>query len=502
MDDIIKIDQKDNVVVATKDITKNQTISIENEVIKTLNEIPQGHKIAMEDIDQGDKIKKYGSVIGEAKANIRKGEWVHSHNLQTRLKGKVDYSFKREEYSLPSCDESYYIEGFERKNGRVGIRNEIWIINNVGCINKVSEKIASIANSKYKGQLRKNKIEGVYAFPHPFGCSQLGGDLENTRKLLASLVHHPNAAGVLVMGLGCENNTMEQFKNVLGDFPEGRVEFLTLQDVKNGEEVALNKIAKLINYSAQFHRKSLPVSKLKIGLKCGGSDSFSGITANPLLGRFSDKLLGCGGSSILSEVPEMFGAEQILMNRAKNKIIFNKIVKLINNFKDYYLDHDQNIYENPSPGNKEGGITTLEEKSLGNIEKGGKGKIVDVIDYGERIQKDESGLYLLASPGNDLVSTTALAAAGAQLVLFTTGRGTPFGGPVPTVKISTNSELYKKKKNWIDFNAGIILEDLSFKKAENIFFEYILDVCSGKKKTINEIENYREIAIFKTGVTL
>ncbi len=502
MENIIKIDKEDNVVVATKSIAVNQSLSIENEVIKTLNEIPQGHKVAIKDIEKGDNVKKYGNVIGEAKVNIEKGEWVHSHNLQTRLKGKVDYSFKREEYRLPACNESHSIEGFERKSGRVGIRNEIWIINNVGCINKVSEKIARRANSKYQDQLKKNKIDGVFAFPHPFGCSQLGGDLENTRKLLASLVQHPNAAGVLVLGLGCENNTMEQFKEELGDFPEGRVEFLTLQEVKNGVEVALNKIANLINYSAQFHRKSLPLSKLKIGLKCGGSDSFSGITANPLLGRFSDKLLGCGGSSLLSEVPEMFGAEQILMNRAKNKSIFNKIVELINDFKDYYLDHDQNIYENPSPGNKEGGITTLEEKSLGNIEKGGKGRIVDVIDYGERIQKDESGLYLLASPGNDLVSTTALAAAGAQLVLFTTGRGTPFGGPVPTVKISSNSELYKKKKNWIDFNAGIILEDLSFGKAENSFFEYILNVCSGKEKTNNEIEGYREIAIFKTGVTL
>jgi len=393
-----------------------------------------------------------------------------------------------------------YFRGYERDNGQVGIRNEIWVISTVGCVNKPAEKMVLSAKQKYRAEIEKDEIDGFFNFSHPFGCSQLGDDLINTQRILAGLVKHPNAAGVLVVGLGCENNLISEFKKVIGDYNDNRVKFINLQDVKDEIKEGLNKIDMLVKYAKKFKVKDIPVSKLKIGLKCGGSDSFSGITANPLVGKISNRIVSYGGTVILTEVPEMFGAEKILMNRAQDKKIFHKIVDLINGFKDYFLSNGQVIYKNPSPGNKESGITTLEEKSLGCIKKGGTSIIRDVIFYGN--QSNGNGLRLLEGPGNDLVSTTALTAAGAQIILFTTGRGNPLGSPVPTVKISTNSELYEKKNNWIDFNAGQIIDGVDMDKLAEDLMVYILKVVSGEKRTKNEVNNYRDIGIFKKGVTL
>ena len=445
-------------------------------------DITSGHKKALTDIKKGEAIIKYGYPIGCATEDIKTGELVHSHNLKTLLSGKVSYEFNKKTYSMESPKEERFFYGFLRENGEVGIRNEIFIINTVGCINSVAERIA--------------EITGERAFPHPYGCSQLGDDFKTTIKILCGLIRHPNAAGVLVLGLGCENSNIAEFKKELGSYDPERVLFLNCQDAENEVEEGVRLVRILQERKAKYKREKLPLSKLIIGLKCGGSDGFSGITANPLVGRISDKLVSYGGSAILTEVPEMFGAETILMDRAKSEEVFNKTVNLINNFKDYYERHNQVIYENPSPGNKAGGITTLEEKSLGCVTKGGFSEVVDVLSLGEKVK--ERGLSLLDGPGNDMVAITNLASSGAHLILFTTGRGTPLGGPVPTVKISSNTPLFEKKGNWLDFDAGRILagEDLTEE-----FFEFIIKIASGEE-TKNEVNGFREIAIFKNGVTL
>ena len=443
--------------------------------------LDDGHKYALRDIKCGENIIKYGNPIGHATEDIKCGEHVHSHNLKTNLSGNLTYTYEPEFYDIES-EECPTFMGYIRENGDVGIRNEIWIVNTVGCVNKVAERIA--------------ERTGAMHFPHPFGCSQLGDDQSVTQKILCGMVNHPNAAGVLVLGLGCENNNIEVFKKVLGEYDPARVKFLNTQDVDDDVEEGVKIVEELKKYAQKFTRTPVPVSKLKLGLKCGGSDGYSGITANPLVGRLSDKLIAMGGSCVLTEVPEMFGAEHLLMKRCESREVFDKTVSLINDFKDYYTRHNQVIYENPSPGNKKGGITTLEEKSLGCVQKGGLSKVVDVLDYGDRLTK--CGLSLLNGPGNDIVAITNLMAAGVHMILFTTGRGTPVGSAVPTVKIATNADLAKRKSGWIDFDAS---PTLSGKLLTNELFNYIIEVAEGRE-TKNEENGYREISIFKDGVTL
>ncbi len=444
--------------------------------------LEDGHKYALRDIACGENIIKYGNPIGHAIADIKQGEHVHTHNVKTNLSGNLEYSYNPKFYDTPAVPTDRTFMGYVRDNGDVGIRNEIWIVNTVGCVNKIAQKLAELTGARY--------------FPHPFGCSQLGDDQTVTQKILRGMVNHPNAAGVLVLGLGCENNNIDVFKKVLGDYNPDRVKFLNTQDVDDDIEAGVDIINKLKEYAAKFERVPVPVSKLRIGLKCGGSDGYSGITANPLVGRLSDKVISHGGSCVLTEVPEMFGAEHLLMQRCESREVFDKTVKLINDFKDYYTRHNQVIYENPSPGNKKGGITTLEEKSLGCVQKGGLSKVVDVLDYGDVLTKN--GLSLLNGPGNDIVAITNLMACGVHIILFTTGRGTPVGAPVPTVKIATNHSLAERKANWIDFDASPTLEG---KTLTDELFDYVVSVAEGRE-TKNEINNYREISIFKDGVTL
>ena len=444
--------------------------------------LEDGHKYALRDINCGENIIKYGNPIGHATADIKKGEHVHTHNVKTNLSGNLEYSYEPEFFDIPKEDASRTFMAYVRENGDVGIRNDVWIINTVGCVNKLSERIAAAT--------------GAFAFPHPFGCSQLGEDQEITQKILRGMVNHPNAAGVLVLGLGCENNNIDVFKKVLGEYDERRVKFLNAQDVEDDFAEGVKIVKELQNYAETFERKPVSVSKLRIGLKCGGSDGYSGISANPLVGRLSDKMSALGASTVLTEVPEMFGAEHLLMKRCESFEVFERTVKLINDFKDYYSRHNQVIYENPSPGNKKGGITTLEEKSLGCIQKGGLSKVVDVLDYGDVLRKE--GLSLLNGPGNDIVAITNLMAAGVHIILFTTGRGTPVGSAVPTVKISTNKNLAEKKAGWIDFDAS---PTLSGNPLTDELFEYIIKVAEGEE-TKNEKYGYREISIFKDGVTL
>ena len=464
-------------------------------IITIQEDIPAGHKVALKDFNVDENIIKYGYPIGHTITPISQGAWINEKNIRTNLKGILNYKYTPALTHIDIQNKSLTFKGYRRKNGEAGIRNEIWIIPTVGCVNGIVNQLAQ----SLRQEAKDSHIDSIVAYTHNYGCSQLGDDHENTRKILRDMVLHPNAGGVLLVGLGCENNQLNSFKEFLGEYDTERVRFMECQKVDDEFEEGMKLLRELYKIASKDKRIEIPINKLRIGLKCGGSDGFSGITANPLLGVFSDFLISQGGTAVLTEVPEMFGAETILMNRCESREIFNKTVQLINNFKKYFIDNHQPVYENPSPGNKAGGISTLEEKSLGCTQKCGKSPVRDVLRYGEKIQTH--GLNLLSAPGNDLVAATALAASGCQMVLFTTGRGTPFGTFVPTVKVSTNTPLYKHKPGWIDFNAGALLENENMESLANRFINFIIEIASGKY-TQNEKKDYREIAIFKTGVTL
>lgn len=493
MTNFIKINQEDNVAVALEAIPQGVTVEVNGVSVTTQMEIPAGHKFALKDLAVGTPVIKYGFSIGNTIADVKAGEWIHTHNLKTGLGDLLEYNYEPNLPEEKNTQDATFM-GYNRENGKVGVRNEIWIIPTVGCVNNVASKIAELS----KNLVREN-IEAVCAFPHPYGCSQMGDDQEHTRQILADLINHPNAGGVLVLGLGCENSNIDVLKEYIGEYNPDRVKFLVAQESDDEIAEGVEIVKGLAEYAAQFKREPISVSKLVIGMKCGGSDGFSGITANPTVGRFSDILISKNGTTILTEVPEMFGAETILMNRCANKEVFDKTVDLINDFKNYFKSHNQTIYENPSPGNKKGGISTLEDKSLGCTQKSGSAIVKDVLAYGETVKT--AGLNLLSAPGNDLVAATALAASGAHIVLFTTGRGTPFACPVPTMKISSNSRLAGKKDNWIDFNAGVVAEGENLDAAGQRLFDEVVAIASGKEVK-SEIAGFHDLAIFKQGVTL
>ena len=497
MQDFLKINDNDNVVVALNTIPAGEKITVSvgdgSKTVTAREEIPAGHKMAIYDIPEGGEVIKYGYRIGNAKENIAEGSWIHTHNVKTALGDLLEYTYNPTPVEEKKTEDVTFM-GFNRPDGKVGVRNEIWVIPTVGCVNNVATAIAKQANAFVKGS-----VEEVIAFPHPYGCSQMGDDQEHTRKILADLINHPNAGGVLVLGLGCENSNIDVLKPYIGDYDENRVKFLVCQEHEDEIADSVEVIKGLIDYASKFEREPISVSKLVIGMKCGGSDGLSGITANPLVGRFSDLLISKGGTTILTEVPEMFGAETILMNRCANEELFHQTVDLINDFKNYFKSHNQTIYENPSPGNKKGGISTLEDKSLGCTQKSGSALVKGVLQYGDTVKTP--GLNLLSAPGNDLVAATALAAAGAHIVLFTTGRGTPFASPVPTMKIATNSRLAGTKSNWIDFNAGVLVEDKTMEEETKALFDLVVETASGKQ-VCSEAAGFHDMAIFKQGVTL
>ena len=497
----LKIHNSDNVVVALEPLNAGERISAQDSEIILAADIKKGHKAAIKEIKAGEKVIKYGHIIGHAVVDILPGEWVHSHNLKTDLRDVIEYSYNPVKYNPIKIEEKIpEFSGYRRKSGKAGTRNEIWIINTVGCVNSSAEKIAKISNEKF----HSDNFDGVFTFSHPYGCSQLGDDLANTQKVLAGLINNPNAGGILILGLGCENNQMGALLNKTGNVDKERIRSFNSQDVTDEIETGVNLVEELFNIIKNDKREEISVSELVIGVKCGGSDGFSGITANALVGKITDIITAYDGTVLLTEVPEMFGAEQQLMNRAKDENTFNKIVSMINNFKKYFTDNNQPVYENPSPGNKEGGLTTLEEKSLGAIQKGGSSQITEVLDYGDILSQGSlGGLILIKAPGNDGVSSTAMTASGASMLLFTTGRGTPLGFPVPTVKISSNTDIFNRKPNWIDFNAGRLLDgEENIERLSEDLLMFILDTASGKIKTKNEINGYKEIAIWKEGVTL
>lgn len=489
MKNSIQIHPGDNTAVALRDLEAGDCAC---GVVLT-EKIPRGHKFALADLPRGASVLKYGHSIGTARTFIPAGAWIHTHNLQTSLGDLLTYSYEKN-VSEPAPAPEVFFQGFRREDGRVGIRNELWIIPTVGCVNNVATALERRASHLVRGT-----IDGIAAFPHPYGCSQMGEDQEYTRQILADLILHPNAGGVLVLGLGCENSNIEVLKTYLGRWDPRRVRFLNAQDSQDEIAEGLALLKELADYTGGFRREAVSCRELVVGLKCGGSDGLSGITANPAVGVFSDLLTARGGTTILTEVPEMFGAETILMNRCENEALFRQTVGLINDFKNYFKNHNQTVYENPSPGNKAGGISTLEDKSLGCIQKSGSSPVRGVLSYGQQVSAH--GLNLLNAPGNDLVAATALAASGAQLVLFTTGRGTPFASPVPTVKISTNTPLARRKQNWIDFDCGCIAEEGDLQETGQRLFDYVMAVASGEQ-VCSERAGYHDMAIFKQGVTL
>ncbi len=494
MQTFLRIHPDDNAAVALKPLRAGDVLTADGTKTTLIEDIPQGHKFSLCDIPAGGAVIKYGAPIGAAKEDIRKGSWIHTHNMKTGLGDVLTYTYQPRPAAKLTSDKSHVFQGFKRPDGRAGVRNEIWIIPTVGCVNNVASAIEKRAQAYLAGS-----IDSILAFSHPYGCSQMGEDQENTRRILADLINHPNAGGVLVLGLGCENSNIDVLKEYIGEYDESRVKFLVCQESEDEIQDGLELVKELTKYAGAFTREPIPCSELIIGMKCGGSDGLSGITANPAVGAFSDLLIANGGTTILTEVPEMFGAETLLMNRCENEELFEQTVKLINDFKNYFTSHNQTIYENPSPGNKKGGISSLEDKSLGCTQKSGSAPVRGVLSYGEPVSVH--GLNLLSAPGNDLVASTALAASGAHIVLFTTGRGTPFASPVPTVKISSNSALYEHKKGWIDFNCGTLVDGKPLKELGEELFQYVLDVASGKKVKAEEA-GFHDMAIFKQGVTL
>ncbi len=490
--DLLRLHPADNVAVALRPLAAGESLAVEGVDLSVIEAIPHGHKIALCDLQSGDEVRKFGWPIGRMKVPALAGTHVHAHNLETLLTGVEGYRYAPVTgKALPEPQGQFL--GYRRADGRVGTRNEIWVLPTVGCVARTAERIASISHARHAGTL-----DGVFSFSHPHGCSQLGDDLAGTRSVLAALACHPNAGGVLLVGLGCESNQLDQ---LIGEVPEslrGRVRTLRAQGVEDETEEGLRLVDDLVATASPAKRMPFALSELVIGLKCGGSDGFSGLTANPLVGRMADRVVGAGGSAILTEIPEIFGAERLLMARARNEAVFDGIVGVVNDFKRYFLAAGQPVSENPSPGNIAGGITTLEEKSLGAVQKAGQAPVEDVLRYGSRIRRQ--GLTLLEAPGNDAVSSTALAAAGATVILFTTGRGTPLGFPVPTVKIASNSKLAAAKKGWIDFDAGQVLAD-GLEQAADALLERIAEIASGAF-TAAERNGEREIAIWKRGVTL
>lgn len=496
----IRVHPSDDVAVAVRALAAGETIVVDQVEVRVATDIPAGHKVALRAIGAGEAVTKYGFPIGVATAPIAAGAWVHEHNLRTRLTGTATYRYEPAARPTPAthdepADAPTWM-GYRRADGRVGTRNELWIVNTVGCVNQVAERIARAAGGRYAGQ-----IDGAHAFAHPYGCSQLGDDLKHTQRILAGLLRHPNAGGVLVLGLGCENNQMDALLRQAGTVDRDRLRFFNTQDVADEMEHGTSAVEALVARMAHDRREAVPASALVLGHKCGGSDGFSGITANAVVGRIADRVTALGGSVLLTEVPEMFGAEQVLMQRAASEAVFRDVGAMINDFKAYFLRHGQPVSENPSPGNKAGGLTTLEEKSLGAIQKGGRATVTGVLRYGEPVAT--SGLTLLEAPGNDAVSSTAMVASGATLLLFTTGRGTPLGFPVPTIKISSNSDIARRKPHWIDFDTGGLLDGTATMDGlADDLFALVLDVASGRTLANNERHGYREIAIWKDGVTL
>jgi altronate hydrolase len=497
---VFRIHPSDNVAVALHAIHKGQVL---DGGIAAASDVQAGHKISLLAIRSGEAVIKYGYPIGVATRDILPGEHVHSHNLASAMAATLQRGGFHAPHRIapPAPASPITFDGFRRADGSVGIRNEVWIINTVGCVNHTATRIADLAGKKLGAA--HNSVEGIFTFNHPYGCSQLGDDLIYTQKLLAGLAKHPNAGAVLLLGLGCENNQMKAFIEQLGGAATDRFRYFNAQEVDDELENGVNLVCELSEYASQFKREAIPARELVVGMKCGGSDGLSGITANPLVGRIADKLAAAGGTTILTEVPEMFGAEQVLLDRATDTSTYDATIDLVNDFRDYFRKHNEPIDENPSPGNKEGGITTLADKSLGCVQKGGTAPIGQVLKYGERVKPGAGGIALLNGPGNDGVSGSALSASGAHMVLFTTGRGNPMGFPVPTVKIATNTPLAQRKKNWIDYSAGPVADGTAtMDQLADELFDLVLDVASGRKHTRNEINGYREIAIWKDGVTL
>lgn len=488
MNTLLRLHPKDNVALALRPLPSGARVSVEGISLFTRDPIPYGHKVALVSIPKGGRIIKYGYPIGRAVRSISPGEHVHVHNTESgRAHGDTARPVIREESSLiPRFPQDTFL-GFRRQDGRVGVRNHVLVMASVHCVNGGVERIG-------------REVPGVVALPHIYGCSQLGEDLAQTRRVLEGYVSHPNVGATLIVGLGCEALPTRELVDGLRDRGY-RVELLLLQEI-GGSRAAVRKgkelAAELLGEVGKLRPEPVPLSELVVGVECGGSDAWSGVTANPAVGAIADALVAHGGTVILSEVTEFIGAEHILAARAISPEVGKAILRAVARREGVAVEMGVDLRgAQPSPGNMEGGLTTIEEKSLGAIVKGGTTPVREFLGYGER--PSARGLVVMDTSGNDLESVTGMVAGGAQVVLFTTGRGTPVGNPiVPVIKISSNTPLYERMRDDLDFDAGSILRGEPPTSVAARLAALLLEVAGGRP-TQAEVWGHREFAIEPRG---
>ena len=478
--DFVLLNPRDSVVVALRGFQAGDTLALGEEAIQLLDSVPPGHKVAIRPVAAGEPIFKFGWSIGVATKPIRVGQHVHTQNV------KCDHHIDLEAIStdvpaeLPRL-EGHTFEGFRRADGRVGTRNYLAVISNVNCSASVARMIASRFDQQTLAAFPN--VDGVISFRHEGGCAMAfnGSRHRMLSRVLGGMARHPNIGGFLLVGLGCEQGTLDHLVQSQGLQGEA-VPVLSIQSaggtsktVERGVEIA----AGLLKQVNGFQRETVPASHLVLGTECGGSDGYSGITANPALGAAADRLVACGGTAILSETSEIFGAEHLLTRRARSRAVAEKLLERIEWWKWYCSNYGEELDNNPSVGNKAGGLTTITEKSLGAVSKGGTTPLEAVYEYAEPVQ--QQGFVVMDTPGFDPASVTGMVAGGANLIAFTTGRGSCFGSkPTPTFKIASNTRLFQQLPEDMDFNAGQVVEGRSVDEVGQELFSRLLDTASGK----------------------
>lgn len=496
----IKLYPQDTVALATSELKKGQTVTVDGETITLLDDIPNAHKIALKDFETGEAVRKYDNIIGYASKPIKKGEWIHSHNEVTGLGKSKEYTYDFNPISIFPGESDKTFMGYDRADGGAGIRNHLAIISTVFCANGPLRKLARMAEAKYPAT---ENFDGIIAFDQEFGCSQTGKDLVTTCKIIAGIAKNANFGGVLLVSNGCEMAIPSVLEQYMGDYDKKRIRTLTLQEVEDEFTAGMELIDEIMEEMKDDKRTPININRLHIAMNCGGSDGYSGITANTLLGTLCDTLVKEGAIMNMTEVPEMMGAEHILMNRAADKSIFDDIVKMMYDYDAYFARYGEKAADNPTQGNKAGGLTTLEEKSLGCIQKGGHCAVMEVLEYGERATKN--GFVLVSGPGNDLAGVSGQIAAGAVLTIFTTGRGTPCGFAGPTFRLASNTALATRKSNWIDYDAGRLLTAKTPEEVEALnkeLYDAIMATVNGQYRTRTEENGYYILGALKDGVTL
>jgi altronate hydrolase len=476
-------------------LSPGQRIELAGREVTVLEPIPAGHKVALAAVAEGENVLRYGQRIGRARVPIEPGRHVHMHNLAYEELA-FDYEFPSGEIEFPALPAAVpRFLGYAREDGRAGTRNYIA----VGAASNCAAHTAELIARSYENDRLPPNVDGVVAFPHGEGCAHsIGPDTRQLQRTIAGVLDHPNVASALILGLGCEVN---QISHYLGG---PRLKGLTLQEsggTRATVDAARREIDRFIEEAAACQRTEIPASKIVLGLNCGGSDSFSGITANPALGVASDILASYGGSAVLAETTEIFGAEHLLVRRARNRQVAERLLARIADYRTYLNRFGGSFDDNPAPGNKEGGLSNILEKSLGAVAKGGTSPLMEVVDYAERVTTP--GLVFMNTPGYDPVSLAGLAAGGANVIAFTTGRGSAIGfATIPVIKIATNSATYRRMRDNMEVNAGAIVDgERSIGEVGREIFEMVLRVASGER-TASERLGHREFVPWRIGPVL